>query len=229
MTSELKPCPFCLKSLRIKSGVNPYGVCETERCWMKERQIAVPCDDPFSSDAWNTRAVPDVPELERYDKGDICLAIENGYDPLPSDNGEYVRHSQAAEIIAANRAEKHRAQEAVLKLERELAQYKDQIPIGYITPKAQLSLLQEFSASDSISPVKMGECRVAIYDRPAPAADLKAENERLRVRLNAVADDFDLIQQRINDGQIERAKATAWQGEREARAALNVEASNDKA
>lgn len=198
MTSELKPCPFC--------------------------GAEVPCLDEECP--LNTRAVPDVPELVRYERT-VADERQEHFGMVEHRYGEYVLHSQAAEIIAADRAEKHRAQEAVLKLERELAQYKDQIPIGYITPKAQLSLLQEFSASDSISPVKMGECRVAIYDRPAPAADLKAENERLRVRLNAVADDFDLIQQRINDGQIERAKATAWQGEREARAALNVEASNE--
>lgn len=70
---------------------------------------------------WNTRAVPDVPELERYrlthDKfhcDDIMVHNENG---------EYVRYDQAAAVIAANRAEKHKAQNAVLNLERKLAQY----------------------------------------------------------------------------------------------------------
>lgn len=203
MTSELKPCREC-KSDRVTcwnvSGGNQI-ICKD--C---KYVSGVHSNEDDARNEWNTRAVPDVPELEALKK----YTVISPFAPI----GEYILHSEAAEIIAADRAEKHRAQEAVLKLERELAQYKDQIPIGYITPKAQLSLLQEFSASDSISPVKMGECRVAIYDRPAPAADLKAENEKLREALTKIS------------SPTQTAGLLWWQVE--ARAALNVEASNDK-
>ena len=108
--------------------------------------------------------------------------------------------------------------------EAKLAQYEAQKPVGF--------LIGDGSFTSSIAQAHIARNHAnmpvtALYASPAPSADLKAENERLRFRLNAAADDFDLIQQRINDGQIERAKATAWQGEREARAALNVEASNE--
>ena len=43
---------------------------------------------------------------------------------------------------------------------------------------------------------------------------------RLRHALRSAADDFDLVQERIADRQHERAKATAFQGAKEARAIL---------
>ncbi len=51
---------------------------------------------------------------------------------------------------------------------------------------------------------------------------------RLQKALQAAADDFSLIQQRIDDNQVRRAKETAWMGEREAKAAAESSSSEQK-
>src|SRR5688572_3988981 len=38
---EVEPCPFCGKALSLRGGVNPYGVCDTQGCWMNDRALAV--------------------------------------------------------------------------------------------------------------------------------------------------------------------------------------------
>ena len=58
----LKPCPFCGEPLHIRSGVNSYGRCETEGCWMSERAITVPLSDPRQVAQWNTRARSPSPD-----------------------------------------------------------------------------------------------------------------------------------------------------------------------
>lgn len=92
MTSELNPCPFCGGKIDPEGWISLYHKGpECEDCGAPAQRL-MEC---------YTSAVPDVPELKRYDKGDILLALEGGYDPLSSDDGEYVRYDQAAAIIAA--------------------------------------------------------------------------------------------------------------------------------
>lgn len=55
MTDELKPCPFCGHPPSRRTGVNPYGRCDTEGCWAHERKITIPFDDHNQVRAWNTR------------------------------------------------------------------------------------------------------------------------------------------------------------------------------
>ncbi|HEV2746304.1 MAG TPA: hypothetical protein VGW34_03275 [Allosphingosinicella sp.] len=61
MTDEVKldPCPFCRKPLSVRHpNLNPLGRCETEGCWMEQRRISVPLDDPAQLAQWNTRPTP---------------------------------------------------------------------------------------------------------------------------------------------------------------------------
>ncbi|WP_155723790.1 hypothetical protein [Brucella anthropi] len=57
----LKPCPFCAEPMTIRGGINPYGICDTEGCWMAEAKLSVVCDDPKQVDRWNTRSTPVAP------------------------------------------------------------------------------------------------------------------------------------------------------------------------
>ncbi len=52
----LAECPFCGVPLTIRRSVNPSARCDTDGCWMCERMIAIPLDDPRHVAAWNTRA-----------------------------------------------------------------------------------------------------------------------------------------------------------------------------
>lgn len=60
----LKRCPFCSKPLAIRGGVNPYGQCDTDGCWMMEAKISIVCDDPRQVERWNTRPAAPVEGLE---------------------------------------------------------------------------------------------------------------------------------------------------------------------
>lgn len=60
-------------------------------------------DGFYPKTEFSTRAVPDVPELVRY--GMCYDKLEDEWSIDPKVNGQYVLHSQAAEIIAADRAE----------------------------------------------------------------------------------------------------------------------------
>ncbi|MBX8827335.1 hypothetical protein [Ochrobactrum sp. SFR4] len=63
---------------------------------------------------------------------------------------------------------------------------------------------------------------------PAPFPDMRANNARLRDKLKCAVEDFYLIQQRINEGQVKRTTTTVSQGEREALAAINAELKHDE-
>lgn len=183
-----------------------------------------------------TRATPSADTLAglvRYTALELVRSIDNGYDPVPRDDGEYVLHSEATAIIDKYKIEcidwsksygqkcsKHEDQKRRAEAaEAKLAKYENQLPIGYITPKAQLSLLQEFSTSDSISPVKMGECRIAIYDSPAPVSDSpKAKCDRYEQTLKNIAK---LSATDMSYGDQVFAVTSS-------RAALKVEASNEQ-
>lgn len=79
MTYELKSCPFCAKPLTVRNGVNPYGRCDTEGCWMAEAKIGISCDDPKQVERWNTRPAPaatdSVGEPKQFQFGDGPMPI----------------------------------------------------------------------------------------------------------------------------------------------------------
>ncbi|WP_075654665.1 hypothetical protein [Pseudochrobactrum sp. B5] len=211
MTSELKPD---LSSFGYADGgyMSKCSHCKETFIGAKRAWSCEPCATKKSLKPKITRAAPDVSELVRYrlhwsdfDTADM---------EIDSMAGEYVLHSQAAEIIAADRAEKHRAQEAVLKLERELAQYEAQEPVAYIQSCDLKWLSHDNYGSITITTTKSTTHTEPLYVSPVPAADLKAENERLREVLTKISSPT-------------QATGLLW-WQVEARAALNVEASNDK-
>lgn len=54
----LEPCPFCAQPLTARGGINPYGFCETDGCWLSGARIGITCDDPKQVERWNTRPTP---------------------------------------------------------------------------------------------------------------------------------------------------------------------------
>ena len=276
MTSELKPCPFCLVVPSASANASRYdpkgAATRNGRLYQPQlgymcfpcgvhRLVDVPFDDQFGERAyeiarlhWNTRAVPDVPEIDVNRSTTKDVECQNNQSMTHNANvpeldryrpavymepclggmfndefGEYALYSQAAEIIAANRAEKHKAQNAVLNLERKLAQYEAQEPIGWI-PTATVKWLNEYDGSACAiqtavhnKPIK-SDGGVQLYTSPAPAADLKAENEKLREALEFYADTSKY------PAPLTGGMGDLWSDCGQiARAALNVETSNDKA
>lgn len=57
----LEPCPFCAQPLTVRGGINPYGFCETDGCWLSGARIGISCDDPKQVERWNTRPTPAAP------------------------------------------------------------------------------------------------------------------------------------------------------------------------
>jgi hypothetical protein len=57
---KLADCPFCGAPLTLGGGVNPWGRCDTPECWMNERKLVIPLDEPTQITAWNTRAFPSL-------------------------------------------------------------------------------------------------------------------------------------------------------------------------
>ncbi|KAB2762252.1 hypothetical protein F9K98_10450 [Brucella anthropi] len=77
MKYELKSCPFCAKPLTVRNGVNPYGRCDTEGCWMAEAKIGISCDDPKQVERWNTRPTPVATPADATDEMvDAALAVD---------------------------------------------------------------------------------------------------------------------------------------------------------
>lgn len=113
--SELKLCPFCqmAKYLKIKNSYceefsGYYGfevICDATGFEGHEKGCGASGSwgetEESAATAWNTRAVPDAPELVRYN-----LHRDGNYvGAMPSPSGEYVLHSGAAAVIAAKNAE----------------------------------------------------------------------------------------------------------------------------
>ncbi len=239
MTSELKPCPFCggsnfsieMKEHRHLNSVGDwyYLRCESVGC---SARADYPSRDGLIT-AWNTRAAPDVPELVRYSAIELVRSIDAGYDPLPSDDGDYVEFSQAAEIIAADRAEIKRLRslnhyahlEAVAirraeAAEAKLAQYEAQEPIGFVSPSFfdSLNIKNAYSVAAFVVMEKSIKYNTPLYASPAPAADLKEKCDRYERALRGIAE---LSATGMSFGDQVFAVTSS-------RAALNVEASNDK-
>lgn len=181
---------------------------------------------------FNTRADPDVTELVRYYPD--CKSDE--VFMMQSIAGEYVLHSQAAEIIAAKDTEIERQKrltktsedflyEVSRKLgnaEAKLAQYEAQEPVAYIQSCDLKWLSHDNYGSISITTTKSTTHTEPLYT--SPATDLKEENERLREALHECADAISLhgeMYPHMTKGYTEDAL-------RNARAAINVEAFHDK-
>ncbi len=109
MTFELKSCPFCAKPLTVRNGVNPYGRCDTEGCWMAEAKIGISCDDPKQVERWNTRPAPAATDtgLETVGTaakfGQMTRAVFNAAT-VPVGSAVCLR-SQAEELLAAKEAQ----------------------------------------------------------------------------------------------------------------------------
>lgn len=206
---------------------------------------------------WNTRAAPDVPELVAMgaitaDTGELIKR-----DDIEENNILHIplcRKDRAAEIIAAKDKEIDRftvdecefghkyakmtdhphkdgrpqcpnclsigltrARDRAEAAEAILAQYEAQEPVAWLCEKLNgddrfskvvynpLSVEQLVELGGEVTP---------LYASPAPCPDLKAENEKLREALTKIS------------SPTQTAGLLWWQVE--ARAALNVEASNDK-
>jgi len=55
----ISACPFCGERLIYSSGkFNKVGYCRTEGCWLADRKITVPTDDPRQVQQFNTRPSP---------------------------------------------------------------------------------------------------------------------------------------------------------------------------
>lgn len=274
--SDLKPCPFCGgKAQRMGHAGGIEFFCGNHDC------IVQPCNHSTNErdalSAWNTRAVPEVPELVRYRLNSLGELVY-------SENGQYVLHSQAAEIIRsmiprvnncgryiAERNDgtllylnhgntwqgrdnfisakdkeierlklghtdemndfilmgmardefKNRAEAA----ESKLAQYEAQEPVGcasvYIYKGRKNIDLNELG-NDAAGELPIGDHK--LYASPAPAADLKAENDKLRAAakryLDASKEHFHESDY-VADGELTEADAELF-------VLVTMEASNDK-
>ncbi|WOC15070.1 hypothetical protein [Pseudochrobactrum sp. MP213Fo] len=192
MTSELKTCPFC--------GLGPNRVVHNDNTdwWQYECSadgIINTCpvnpvghiyDTQHEAEAaWNTRAVPDAPDLVRY-----SVRLDEGryFGMAEYAGGKYVLHSQAAEIIAAKDAEialkdtgLKIAMTKIAALEANLAQYEVQEPAdGFVIEDGISYAHKVFGEGYFFS----DDCLRPFYTAPvASDADLRVENERLREAL----------------------------------------------
>ncbi|MDP8249954.1 hypothetical protein [Pseudochrobactrum saccharolyticum] len=236
MTSELKPIDIwddatnavCQAMQQSKMCKCPDGECLASTIEPSKETLA----------HWNTRAAPDVPELKWYT-----------YDSLPAsmciDNVELVLHSQAAEIIAAKDVEIAGIKDCVKGLfddraynreraeaaEAKLAQYEAQEPVVYT-----LIFRKSYGVNAETTFKKFEDAEkyaircelplssiIPLYASPAPAADLKADLERKDAALRFYADTSKY------PAPLTGGMGALWEDCGQiARAALNVEASNDK-
>lgn len=81
LVRRLLPCPFCGNRLSMRSGVNGYGRCETEDCWVKSRALIVPLDDATQVGEWNRRATA----LEATASPVVTDAYWHSIDTAPED------------------------------------------------------------------------------------------------------------------------------------------------
>lgn len=127
------------------------------------------------------QGVPDVPELVRY-----RIWFDNNYNEIVDEDpeGEYVRYHQAAAVIAAKDGRITDYKNLVDALHAKLAQYEAQEPVAWMHPEAGWTDVCKVTVANHC---KHGIEPLPLYASPAPAADLKAENERLREALTVAS------------------------------------------
>lgn len=66
-SDALVACPFCGKGLFMRKGRNPYGRCETDDCWLSDRKIMIPLDDPHQVEQFARRPIEErqAAEIDR--------------------------------------------------------------------------------------------------------------------------------------------------------------------
>ncbi|MDP8251200.1 Lar family restriction alleviation protein [Pseudochrobactrum saccharolyticum] len=229
MTSELKPCPFCGGDAEIER----YGCTRFSTAYhCQDCGCSLETSETFNHGReWNTRPVPDVPELVRWKH----CEYPNQHKMIEHPDGEYVLHSQAAEIIAAKdkeiellsqqchdlNEELQGAYDRAEAAEAKLAQYEAQEPVAWLCEKLE--------GEDRFSKVVcnplsvehlagLGGNATPLYASPAPAADLKEKCDRYERALRGIAE---LSATGMSFGDQVFAVTSS-------RAALKVEASNDK-
>ncbi len=139
MTYELKSCPFCAKPLAVRNGVNPYGRCDTEGCWMAEAKIGISCDDPKQVERWNTRPAPAATDTgletveHQYWRDQTQEWLPTGFPDLYRKDGfqvrELVTRSQAEELLAAERGRADKAEADAEKYREYAAEKSNQVAV----------------------------------------------------------------------------------------------------
>lgn len=197
-----------------------------------------------------SRAAPDVPELVRYERT-VADERQEHFGMVEHRYGEYVLHSQAAKIIAEldNRAciAEYRFENAINFVqpllmrraedaEAKLSQYEAQEPVMWVddTGLAAFGINGVSTVHTQFESHRSDRFKHPLY--AAPISDsLKAENEKLREALKPFAEYMRDYGDKDNHGApAPDAQGVGWiylnHGHfRAARAALNVEASHDKA
>ena len=103
--TDLLPCPFCQKPLTVNPANDAF--CQTPRCWMASRLIAIPLDVPDQVEAWNTRArTPDTAPID-----DINIPNATTRAALDAaERGEVEKIDSVDDLITALRAAEAREQ-----------------------------------------------------------------------------------------------------------------------
>lgn len=235
--SELKPD---LSSFGYADGgyMSKCSHCKETFIGAKRAWSCEPCATEKSLKPKITRAVPDVPELVRYDWCRTRMMVEGG-------RGEYVRYDQAAEIIAAKDKEIERLKNLIdgddcpdpdkidalfsraEAAEAKLAQYEAQEPVAYT-----LIFRRSYGVNTETTFKKFEDAEkyaircelplsniIPLYASPAPDADMKAKCDRYEQALDRIS-------------KMDRSHGSwetiAYDATNIAGASLNVEASNDK-
>lgn len=153
MRSELKPCPKCLSDRVTCWNVTGGNQIVCKDCGLRNKPDV---DETAVRNDWNTRAVPDVPELVRYGFEEKRYASDGFNEKVyfvKKPNGEYVFHSSAAAVIAAKDAEIQKLkdgghesfkiaigwQERALAAEAKLAQIEKQDYFAGLVEKARFA------------------------------------------------------------------------------------------
>lgn len=160
---------------------------------MEDRTVLI---DGFHDLMLNTRAVPDVPEMERYGFEVKRYATDGFHEKtyfVKKPDGQYVFHSRAVAVIAAKDAEIKKQhdgghesfkiaigwQERALAAEAKLSQIEKQEPVTHY-------IVSDFGGEfDKVKMMPIG--RHPLYAAPvASDADLRAENERYKQALETI-------------------------------------------
>lgn len=166
---------------------------------------------------WNTRAAPEVTELVRYEP-DYFVDFRTITTAYMNSNagGRYVRYDQAAEIIAELKRRNREIElehtgvrnsyyderRKVVALEAKLAKYEAQEPFGYVytTPQYDAGGVTRFIKHKPASGNEgwyTNLTTVYALPAPAPAADLKAENQRLKSENDKLVGEINDLQETV--------------------------------